>query len=174
MSSLCHSANFHWLSILYTVTYMFPCYSLNLLHPLPPSKEMQLTPVWTCFFQRLSSSRIHYCYIILRNVEGKKVCPFFLLENSRPLSPWGPLDFLSICLGIDSLIPPFLLGELCCQGKGASFSFHDYFLLFRGVVPKLLRQHILLTLILRVSDPGAPSNSWRRKVKHLITIVPNS
>ena len=33
----------------------------------------------------------------------KKVCPFFLLENSRPLSPWGPLDFLSICLGIDSL-----------------------------------------------------------------------
>ena len=25
----------------------------------------------------------------------KKVCPF-LLENSRPLSPWGPPDFLSI------------------------------------------------------------------------------
>ena len=33
---------------------------------------------------------------------GQKVCPFFLLENSRPFSPWGPLDFLSICLGIDS------------------------------------------------------------------------
>ena len=114
------------------------------------------------FFQRLSSSRIHYYYMILRNVEGKKVCPFFLLENSRPLSPWGPLDFLSTCLGIDSLIPPFLLGELCCQGKGAPFSFRNYFLLFRGVVPKLLRQHILLTLVLRVSDPGAPSNSWRR------------
>ena len=32
-----------------------------------------------------------------------KVCPFFLLENSRPLSPWGPLDFLSTCLGNDSL-----------------------------------------------------------------------
>ena len=58
--------------------------------------------------------------------------------------------------------PLFLLGELCCQGKGASFSFHNYFLLFRGVVPKLLRQHFLLTLILRVSDPGVPSNSWRR------------
>ena len=26
---------------------------------------------------------------------GKKVCPFLLLENSRPLSPWEPLDFLS-------------------------------------------------------------------------------
>ena len=33
----------------------------------------------------------------------KKVCLFFLLENSRPLSPWGPLDSLSICLGTDSL-----------------------------------------------------------------------
>ena len=33
----------------------------------------------------------------------KKVCPFFLLENSRPLSPWGPLDSLSTCLGTDSL-----------------------------------------------------------------------
>ena len=32
-----------------------------------------------------------------------KVCPFFLLENFRPLSPWGPLDFLSTCLGNDSL-----------------------------------------------------------------------
>ena len=34
---------------------------------------------------------------------GKKSFPFFLLENSRPLSPRGPLDFLSTCLGIDSL-----------------------------------------------------------------------
>ena len=35
--------------------------------------------------------------------ERRKVCPFFLLENSRPLSPWGPLDSLSTCLGTDSL-----------------------------------------------------------------------
>ena len=35
-------------------------------------------------------------------MEKKKVCPFFLLENSRPLSPWGPLDSLSTCLGTDS------------------------------------------------------------------------
>ena len=32
----------------------------------------------------------------------QKVCPFLLLENSRPLSPWGPPDFLSTCLGVDS------------------------------------------------------------------------
>ena len=34
---------------------------------------------------------------------GGGVCSFFLLENSRPLSPWGPLDFLSTSLGIDTL-----------------------------------------------------------------------
>ena len=32
----------------------------------------------------------------------------------------------------------------------------------RGVIPKLVRQHILLTLILRVSDPGVPSSSVRK------------
>ena len=37
----------------------------------------------------------------------KKVCPFFLLENSRPLSPWEPLDSLSTCLGNDSVRLPF-------------------------------------------------------------------
>ena len=29
--------------------------------------------------------------------------PYLLLENSRPLSPWGPLEFSSTCLGNDSL-----------------------------------------------------------------------
>ena len=49
-----------------------------------------------------------------RNVEKEKdTCPFLLLENSRPLSPpWEPQtpfsslgtpDFLSTCLGIDSM-----------------------------------------------------------------------
>ena len=37
-----------------------------------------------------------------RAEKKKKVCAFLLLENSRPLSPWGPPDFLSICLGIGS------------------------------------------------------------------------
>ena len=60
--------------------------------------------------------------------EEKDVCPF-LLENSRPLPllqepriPFfssGTLDFLSNCLRIDFSFPPFLLGELYCQGKGA-------------------------------------------------------
>ena len=34
--------------------------------------------------------------------------------------------------------------------------------LTKGVVPKLVRQHILLILILRISDPGAPNSSWRK------------
>ena len=29
--------------------------------------------------------------------------PFLFLENPRPLSPHGPSDFLSTCLGTDSL-----------------------------------------------------------------------
>ena len=36
LSSLSHTANSHWLSILHMVMYMFPCYSLNLSHPLLP------------------------------------------------------------------------------------------------------------------------------------------
>ena len=92
------------------------------------------------------------CFLLPLRREIKKKC------LTLATSVWRPLAFLPVTLSF----PPFLLGELCCQGKRASFSFHNYFLLFRGVVPKLLRQHILLTLILRVSDPGAPSNSWRK------------
>ena len=114
--------------------------------------------------EKLSSSWIQWCYIILstefklncfvviirfkgekkiqlslRNVGGGggEVCPFLLLENSRSLSPprepqtplsnLGAPGFLSTYLEIDSLIPSplFLLGELCCQGKGVLFSFHN-------------------------------------------------
>ena len=34
--------------------------------------------------------------------------------------------------------------------------------LTRGVVPKLVRQHILLILIVRMSDPGAPNSSQEK------------
>ena len=64
--------------------------------------------------RNMSSSRIHYCYIILtKECRKKNICLFFLLENSRPLSPpWEPQipfsssgtpDFLPTCLGMDSL-----------------------------------------------------------------------
>ena len=92
----------------------------------------------------------------------KKVCPFFLLEYPRPLSPWGPLNFLSTCLGNDSLIPPFSLRITLPREKGHRYHFITPSKLTRGIVPKLVRQHILLILIVRMSDPGASSNSWRR------------
>ena len=94
--------------------------------------------------------------------EGKKLCPFFLLENSRPLSPWGPLDFLSTCLGNDSLIPPFSFRRIVLlREKGRRYHSITAFELRRGFAPKLARQHILLIFILRISDPGAPNSSWR-------------
>ena len=94
--------------------------------------------------------------------EGKKLCPFFLLENSRPLSPWGPLDFLSTCLGNYSLIPPFSFRRIMLpREKGHCSHSITASELRRGVVPKLTRQHILLIFILRISDPGAPNSSWR-------------
>ena len=31
-----------------------------------------------------------------------------------------------------------------------------------GIFPKLVRQHILLILILRMSYSGAPNNSWKK------------
>ena len=37
LSSLSHTANSHWLSILYVVVYMFPCHSLHSSHPFLPS-----------------------------------------------------------------------------------------------------------------------------------------
>ena len=95
--------------------------------------------------------------------EGKKVCLFFLLENSRLLSPWGPLDSLSTCLGNDSLIPPFSFRRIMVpREKGHRSPSIIASELTRGIVPKLVRQHILLILILRISDPGAPNSSWRK------------
>ena len=55
-------------------------------------------------------------------MEKEKVCPFFLLENSRPLSPWGLLDSLSTCLGNDSLILQYsgLENSMDCIVHGAA------------------------------------------------------
>ena len=70
------------------------------------------------------------------NVEKKKVCSF-LLENPRPLSPRGPPDFLSTCLGIDSLT--------CLSGTGPRDS--KVVSLFLGKFKSLLvwveRHHLL-------------------------------
>ena len=98
-----------------------------------------------------------------RGKKSKEVCSLFLLEYPRPLSSWGPLDFLPTCLGNDSLIPLFPFRRIMLpREKGRHSHSITASELTWGIVPKLVRQHILLILIVRMSDPGAPSNSWRR------------
>ena len=60
--------------------------------------------------------------------ERKKVCPFFLLEDSRPLSPRGPLDSLSTCLGNDSLTTHDQCGLTDIQNINNIMLFGLYFL----------------------------------------------
>ena len=60
------------------------------------------------------------CTLLLYNPKecrGKKVCPFLLLENSRPLSPWGAPDFLATCLGIDCLTGGASSKESACLSQ---------------------------------------------------------
>ena len=126
---------------------------------------------WTWLKQLSSSSnsglrekKKNLMWLRLRTVE-KKNKTFVLSSSLRTPDPSFLLGDTRLLINLPRNLlsfPPFLSKELCCQGKGASFSFHNYFLLFRRVVPKLLNQHVLLTFILRVSDPGAPNNSWRR------------
>ena len=84
---------------------------------IPWRRKWQPTPVFLpgeshghrslAGLQSMGSQRVGHDWTVsgmVRNVEEKKkICPFLFLENSRPLSPWGPPDFLSTCLGIDSL-----------------------------------------------------------------------
>ena len=56
LSSVSHTANSHWLSILHMVVYMFPCYFLRSSHPLlPPAAcahlslfSMSVSPLLPC------------------------------------------------------------------------------------------------------------------------------
>ena len=77
-----------------------------------------------------------------------------------------------------SLFPPFGdPGFPACYPFSPPFSFRRIMLprekghhscsitasqLTRGIVLKLVRQHILLTLIPKMSDPGPPNSSWKQ------------
>ena len=76
----------------------------DLTRPTPIIYNLKITGLARRFFPETVLKQDTLLLYNPKKCRGtKKVCPFFLLENSRPLSPWGPLDFLSICLGIDSL-----------------------------------------------------------------------
>ena len=78
----------------------------------------------------------------------KKSLPLAVLF---PPATWWPLASLPRIL---TLILPFHLWNYVVKGKGQRSHSTTSFELVRGIVPKFLRQHILLTLILRVSHPG--------------------
>ena len=66
------------------------------------------------------------CFLLLLKREIKNV--WYL----QPISSiWRPLAFLPVTLSFS----PFLLGELCCLEKGASFSFHNCFWADKGCCP---------------------------------------
>ena len=122
-----HSHNIHFkiMGLRLTIERSYQTHSNNI--------RFKMTELFRRFSRRrnMSSSRIHCCYIqsLRKNISlskmrcfvvqssalglKKKVCPFLLLENSRPLSPLresqtplsssGTPDFLSAYLGTDSL-----------------------------------------------------------------------
>ena len=66
------------------------------------------------------------CFLLLLKREIKNVWQL------QPISSvWRPLAFLPVTLSFS----PFLLGELCCLEKGASFSFHNCFWADKGCCP---------------------------------------
>ena len=66
------------------------------------------------------------CFLLPLNREIKNVWQL------QPISSvWTPLAFLPITLSFS----PFLLGELCCLGKGALFSFCNCFWAEKGHLP---------------------------------------
>ena len=48
LSSLCYTANSHWLSVLQMVIYMFHCYSLNSSYPPPQCPQAHSLCVYSC------------------------------------------------------------------------------------------------------------------------------
>ena len=68
---------------------------------------------WFTFWDNRISQKVFFRAVLKQDTlllynpkecRGKRVCPFFLLENSKPLSPWGPLDFLSTCQELTLLL----------------------------------------------------------------------
>ena len=65
-NSLHHTANFHWLSILHMVVYMFPWYFLHLSHPLIPCQQHVHKSIFYVYISILDYIYIYiYIYICI-------------------------------------------------------------------------------------------------------------
>ena len=72
LSALLHASNFHWLSVLHMVIYMFQCYSLKSSHPrlLPHSpKVCSLHLCLFCYFAYRETCIITYIITVFLNYE---------------------------------------------------------------------------------------------------------
>ena len=93
--------------------------------------------------------------------EKKDVCPFLLLENSRSLSPLeepqtplsfsGTPDFLSTCLGIDSLTRSGVAESMVIS---CLTSFLIFIYLFMGLPQVLVATHEIFLVDSLVVVPG--------------------
>ena len=93
-----------------------------------------------------NSSRPHGC-----SLPGTSLATYFLRLETPDLPACYPL------------IPLFSFRRIMFPSeKGRCSRSITSSKLTRGVIPTLVRQHIFLTLILRLSDLGAPSSSWKR------------
>ena len=98
--------------------------SLSLLQGISPTQESN----WGLLHCRRILYQLSY-----KGSQKSDNCSCFLLLLKRERKC---LTFAAYFLHLETpslpacypLIPPFLLGELCCQGKGASFSFRNCFL----------------------------------------------
>ena len=84
LSSLSQRANFHWLSILLTVVYMFPCYFLHSSHPLLPFPCVHKSVFYVCVsFKQLCFKVEEKNYI---RVKKKKTLQVILMVVNPILS----------------------------------------------------------------------------------------
>ena len=82
--------------------------------------------------------------------------------TSRLFPPFGGPWPSCLLPSHSPLPPPFFRRIMLSWERGCRFCFITVFELRRGVVPKLVRQHIFLVFILRIFDLGAPNSSWRQ------------
>ena len=75
-------------------------------------------------------------------------------------------SFLCLLPGLPAcypLFPPFSFRRIMLpRENGRNYHSITASELTRGVVPKLVRHHILLILIVRMFNPGAPNSSWKK------------
>ena len=89
LSSLSHTANSHWLSILHMLVYMFSCYCLHAtLSILPPSPSCSRPLVPSPL--RAHKSALHVCLGAFAKIQGSSPTPTLFLPSHQLLLALPP------------------------------------------------------------------------------------